>query len=158
MGMAFTCQLWTWKHLPAAKQRLPIAPQRIRFCVAGQWIDPQALSSGVRVSLGSDIGAGYQRSMVRVAAAMIEAAALIGDDFPSAAQAWYWITAGNAAVLGLSGIGSIEVGGGADLVIARPDVAWLADGADPLAMAMWAWDDRWIEEVVLRGQPVLTRG
>ncbi|KAA1258681.1 Guanine deaminase [Rubripirellula obstinata] len=112
--------------------------------------------AGVRVAIGSDIGAGYHRSMVRVAAALIEAAAMIGDEFPTAAQAWHCITAGNANVLGLSEVGSIQVGHSADLVVARPNIAWLAGGADPLSMAMWAWDDRWIEEVVIRGRPSLT--
>ena len=116
----------------------------------GQW-----LKEKIRLSIGSDIGAGYERSMVRVGRAMIEAASSIGTEFPSAAEAWYAITAGNAAALGLAKVGKIEIGAVADLVVALPDLPWLDGGADPLSMAMFAWNDRWVENVVLRGKPVL---
>ena len=127
-------------------------PTANSFLRSGIMNRDQCLRDGVRVAVGSDIGAGYQRSMVRVAAAMIEAAAMIGDQFPSAAQAWHSITAGNAEILGLKGVGRIQVGQSADLVIARPDIAWLCGASEPLSMAMWAWDDRWIEQVLLRGR------
>ena len=130
-------------------------PTANSFLVSGVMDRQQRCEAGVRIAVGSDIGAGYHSSMVRVASAMIESAAMIGDIFPSAAQAWYCITAGNAELLGLDGVGRIEVGGSADLVIARPNIPWLSGGTDPLSMAMWSWDDRWIKEVVLRGRKVL---
>jgi guanine deaminase len=115
------------------------------------------LDSGVNIAIGSDIGAGYLPSMVRVATAKIEAAARIGIDFPDAAQAWYGITAGNAHAMQLDGVGEIKVGNSADLVIVRPDVPWLTGDVDPLARMLWAWDDRWIQEVLLRGRACLNR-
>ena len=140
-------------HSMMAKSNAVIAhcPTANSFLRSGIMNRDRCMRDGVRVALGSDIGAGYQRSMVRVAAAMIEAAAMVGDKFPTAAQAWHSITAGNAEILGLTGVGSIQVGHSADLVIARPDIAWLSGGSEPLSMAMWAWDDRWIKQVVLRG-------
>ena len=144
-------------HESMAKSNAVVAhcPTANSFLRSGIMNRDQCSRGGVRVAVGSDIGAGYQRSMVRVAAAMIEAAAMIGDQFPTAAQAWHSITTGNAEILGLAGVGSIQVGHSADLVIARPDIAWLRGGSEPLSMAMWAWDDRWIEQVVLRGRPSL---
>ena len=112
------------------------------------------VQDGVAVALGSDIGAGYERSMVRVARAMIEAAAAIGDEFPSAPQAWNGITAGNADRLGWSDAGRLRAGNVADIVVIRPNVPWTDANHDPLATLMFAWDDRWIERVYLRGESV----
>lgn len=109
------------------------------------------LRSDVRLTIGSDIGAGYETSMVRVARAMIEAAAAIGDAFPSAAEGWHAITAGNADALGWNDAGRIQVGCAADIVIVKPDVPWLGGVADPLSRLMFGWDDRWINMTIVRG-------
>ena len=110
------------------------------------------IHDGVKHMLGSDIGAGYERSMVRVARSMIEAAAMLGDSFPSAAEAWFSITAGNADQLGWGDSGRLRVGNSADIVVIKPNIAWQNALVDPLAMLMFAWDDRWIERVFLRGR------
>ena len=107
---------------------------------------------GVRIALGSDIGAGYERCMVRVARAMIEAAALIGANYPTPAEAWYQITAGTADVLDWQDAGRIAVNNPADLVVIQPDIPWLSGPVDPLSVAMFAWDDRWIRRTLLRGE------
>jgi len=109
-------------------------------------------NDGVKHVLGSDIGAGYERSMVRVARAMIEAAATLGDSYPSAAEAWHSITAGNADQLGWSDSGRLRTGSSADFVVIKPNIAWQDCLVDPLAMLMFAWDDRWIQNVFLRGK------
>lgn len=113
-------------------------------------------SEGVRLSLGSDIGAGTERSMVRTARAMIEMAKLArlsNPEFtlPTAAEAWWQITAGNAAALGWNDCGKLAVGAEADLVIARPNFAW-QHAPDPLAVLLYAWDDRWLKQTVLAGK------
>ncbi len=105
----------------------------------------------VRLAIGSDIGAGYERSMVRVARAMIESAASIGDDYPDAATGWHAITAGNADVLGWKDAGRLRDGAAADLLVIEPNVPWLDAGFDPLSMLMFAWDDRWLKTTILRG-------
>jgi len=109
-------------------------------------------NDGVKHVLGSDIGAGYERSMVRVARAMIEAAATLGESYPSAAEAWHSITAGNADQLGWSDSGRLRTGSSADFVVIKPNIAWQDCLVDPLAMLMFAWDDRWIQNVFLRGK------
>ncbi len=111
----------------------------------------------VNMVLGSDIGAGYERSMVRVARAMIEAAANLGNSFPSAAEAWHQITAGNADRLGFNDVGRLAVGLSADLVVVSPDIAWQQAPLDSLGMLMFAWDDRWIQHVLLQGKTAYRR-
>ncbi|MEM9643380.1 MAG: amidohydrolase family protein [Planctomycetota bacterium] len=134
-------------------------------------MDRRALEgAGVPVSLGSDIGAGYERSMIRVARTMIEASASLGDEFPSVQDAWWQITAGNARALGWSEIGELKVESVADLVIIRPDIPWrdripTGDGPsgppdepsaeqDPLSPLLFGWNDRWIRATVANGRVV----
>jgi guanine deaminase len=110
------------------------------------------LRDSVTLAIGSDIGAGYERSMIRVARSMIEAASLISSDYPDPATAWYAITAGNADALGWSDVGRLRAGGSADLLVIEPTVPWLDASFDPLAMLMFAWDDRWLKKTMLRGR------
>ena len=112
------------------------------------------LRDSVKLAVGSDIGAGYERSMVRVARAMIEAAASLGGDYPDAAAAWYAITAGNADALGWADAGRLRAGAAADLLVIEPTIPWLDSPVDPLSMLMFAWDDRWLKQTMLRGQLV----
>ena len=137
--------------LRAAEAIVAHCPTANSFLRSGTMNRHVLVSDNVPVSLGSDVGAGYERSMVRVARAMIEAASAIGDDYPSAAEAWFQMTAGNADALGWSDAGRIAVDHYADLVVIQPDIPWLDEPVDPLARLMFAWDDRWIEETLLRG-------
>ncbi|MFK8112982.1 MAG: amidohydrolase family protein [Rubripirellula sp.] len=106
----------------------------------------------VQIAIGSDIGAGYERSMVRVARAMIETACAVSDSFPDAATAWHAITAGNADVLGWKDAGRLQAGNAADLLVIEPSIDWQSGSVDPLSMLMFAWDDRWLKQTVLRGR------
>lgn len=110
------------------------------------------MNDQVHVCLGSDVGAGYERSMVRVGRAMIEAASLVGDCFPTASEAWHSITAGNAERLGFDDRGRIRVGNSADLVVIEPNIPIAETAIEPLSVLMFAWDDRWIQRVLIRGQ------
>lgn len=116
------------------------------------------LADVVKVSLGSDIGGGYERSMVRVARAMVEAAASFAetpaDELPAASAAWWQITAGNADALGWANGGRLEAGHAADVLVIEPDIRWLESSVDPLAMLLFAWDDRWIKRTMVRGRAV----
>ncbi len=127
-------------------------PTANSFLRSGTMNRAELLASGVGVAIGSDIGAGYERSMVRVARAMIEAASSVGDTFPLAATAWHAITAGNAELLGWGDAGRIKVGAAADLLVIKPTVPWLDPGFDPLSLLLFAWDDRWLSRTMLRGR------
>ena len=127
-------------------------PTANSFLRSGTMNRAALLASGVRLAIGSDIGAGYERSMVRVARAMIEAASRLGDTFPQAATAWHAITAGNADLLGWSDAGRIQVGATADLLVFEPSLRWLDPGFDPLSLLMFAWDDRWLHRTMIRGK------
>lgn len=130
-------------------------PTANSFLRSGAMAWATARSADQRIALGSDIGGGYERSMVRVARAMVETASAIGEPYPSARHAWWSITAGNADATGLNDAGRLVVGAPADLVVVRPDVPWLDPPVDPLATLLWSWDDRWIDAVVARGEAVV---
>jgi len=123
------------------------------FLMSGT-MDRQALRADrVRVSLGSDIGGGYERSMVRVARAMVEANAALRHESIPASEAWWQITAGNAHVAGWPDAGRLLPGASADLLVVEPDIAW-RDHADPLGMLLFAWDDRWLRTTIAAGEVV----
>lgn len=112
-------------------------------------------SAGVRVSLGSDVAGGPDRSMVRVARAMIETAQRLGHP-PAPEACWWQITAGNAEALGLEGGGRLEPGAPADVLVIRPDIPW-GHGASGLSTLLYAWDDRWLEATLAAGRAVYRR-
>ncbi|QDV46294.1 Guanine deaminase [Stieleria neptunia] len=136
-------------------------PTANSFLGSGMMNRHSHLSRGITLTLGSDIGAGFERSMVRVGRAMIETAVRVSMDagrgvddsawIPTAAQAWHQITAGNAEALGWNDSGRVAVGCSADLLVIRPDTPWL-DSPQPLSTLMFAWDDRWIKTTILRGR------
>ena len=115
-------------------------------------MDRQAtLSAGISVSLGSDVAGGPDRSMVRVARAMIEAAKQVGAKPPTAAACWTQITATNADLLALPQTGRLKQGCWADLLIVRPTTPWLTT-PDPLSHLLYAWDDRWLKATITAGE------
>lgn len=142
------------RRLAESRSVIVHCPTANSFLRAGAMARQTLLRDGIAISLGSDIGAGYERSMVRVARAMIETASALGQSFPSALQAWHTITAGNADRLGWSDAGRIREGAAADLIVIRPDVPWLEPPIDPAARLLFSWDDRWIRQTFLLGRCV----
>jgi guanine deaminase len=135
-------------HCPAAN----------RFLDAGVMDLSRHVSRHVPVCLGSDVGAGPDRSMVRVARAMLDAAKQAGGatgrprhELPVSSECWWRITAGNAQSLGLADHGMVAPGCAADLIVVRPTKPW-RDSIDPLSTLLYAWDDRWIERVLTDGR------
>ncbi|MGL5095595.1 MAG: amidohydrolase family protein, partial [Planctomycetia bacterium] len=128
----------------------PTANIFLRSGVMDRWA---LVEIGVEVVLGSDVGAGYERSMARVARAMIDAAKHLNRPAPSAAEAWRRITTGNADAVGWSNVGRLAVGADADLVLLRPDLDWRS-AADPLARLLYSYDDRWLMATLAAGRVV----
>ncbi len=100
--------------------------------------------------------------MVRVGRGMIETAKQVSktrvelpqaatESVPEAAEAWWQITAGNAALMGLHDRGTIAVGSVADLLVIRPSIPWQSSHS-PLSTLLYAWDDRWLERTFLQGR------
>jgi guanine deaminase len=141
-------------------------PTANRFLEAGEMDRARALAAGVRASLGSDVAAGPDRSMIRVARAMIDTAKQVRQGrganptpkgsgehrgIPDAAECWWQVTAGNADAMGLAETGRLGTGMWADLAVIRPAHAWLRS-PDPLAAVLYAWDDRWLEATLVGGR------
>ena len=124
------------------------------FLLSGIMDRRRHVEAAVRMALGSDIGAGYERSMVRTAKVMMLAASVLGDNQPSAAEAWWQITAGNAKAVGWNDAGVLRKGDPADVVLIDPDVDWLNGASDPLSRLLFSWDDRWLRRSWAQGRPV----
>jgi guanine deaminase len=118
------------------------------------------------LSLGSDIGAGPDRSMIRVARAAIDASKQSLASRPhtppdsrptildplSAEQVWWTITAGNAEKLGLTKRGHLATGTVADLLLIRPTKP--LSESFPIGNLLYGWDDRWLHSTLARGRVV----
>jgi guanine deaminase len=111
------------------------------------------LRDGVRCALGTDIAAGYDKSMIRTARAMLEVPMYVGEAPASASEAWWQITAGNASLLGWHERGRLENGAAADIVTIHPFHDWLS-AMDPLGDVLWTWNDRWLSRTIVGGATV----
>ena len=134
-------------------------PTANSFLRSGTMDRKHLLDAGITLSLGSDIGGGYERSMIRVAKAMMEATFYAGaemEDVPSAAEAWWQITTGNADAMGWPNTGRIQEAMEADLVVLHPDIPW-QEAHNPLGMVMFAFDDRWVKATVVNGEVVYSQ-
>lgn len=140
-----------------ARRRCVIAhcPTANDFLRSGAMDLARVRRAGVSVALGSDVAGGPDRSMVRVARAMIETAQRLGNQPPTPAEAFFTITAGNADALGWPDAGRIAPGAPADVVIIRPTIPWRA-ARDPLGALLYGWDDRWIRRVLAAGRTAYT--
>lgn len=146
-----------WRTIAARGSVVVRCPQANAFLRSGLFDAKAARDHAVRIALGSDIAAGSDFAMPRVARTMIECdklrAAAIDATTPVAtpAEAWRLITEGNADALGWRDAGRIAVGASADLLVLRPDFE--IDG-HLIGRLIHGWDDRWIEHVVLRGERI----
>lgn len=120
---------------------------------------------GVRIALGSDLGAGPDLAMPRVARAMIETCktrALLASGsggpgagerairIPTPAEAWRRITLGNALALGWPDAGRLAVGAAADLLVLRAPETWL--DAHLVGRLLYGWSAALIESRILAGR------
>lgn len=141
-------------RLARAGATIAHCPTANRFLRAGSMDLARHRAAGLPLAIGSDVAGGPDRSMVRVARAMLETARSLGNADLSSAEVWAMITRGNAGRLGLADrTGSIQPGRAADVLLIRPNLAWVS-GPDPLGAVLWGWDDRWVERVWAGGEIV----
>lgn len=130
-------------------------PTANAFLRAGVFNLDKAREHCVRLALGSDIAAGPDLAMPRIARAMIETAKLRsmmgprGVHVPTPAEAWHCITAGNADALSMPDAGRLAIGAAADLLVLRPDVTF---DRHVIGRLIYGWEQRWITHRVLNGR------
>ncbi|MCB9838976.1 MAG: amidohydrolase family protein [Phycisphaeraceae bacterium] len=128
------------------------------FLESGLFDLDRAREHGVRVALGSDVAAGVDIAMPRVARAMIEIAKIRkmtispGADVPKPSEAWSMITRGNADALGWSDSGRLEVGAHADILALRVPETW-RDGF-LIGRLLYNWTSDLIVDRVVAGARV----
>jgi guanine deaminase len=112
-----------WRLIAERRCVIVHCPQANIFLRAGLFDLDAARRHDVRLALGSDVAAGCDLAMPRVARAMIETAKVrscVLDrpvHVPDAAEAWSLITRGNAEALGFDDAGRLEAGYVADLLV-----------------------------------------
>lgn len=133
-------------------------PTANAFLGSGMFSIGTARRHGVPVALGSDIAAGPDVAMPRVARAMIDVARLRherGDPdaawVPTPRDAWRLITRDGADVLGMEQSGRLEPGADADLLVLEP--AMDAD-AFTYGRLIHTWDERHIRARLLAGSMI----
>ncbi|TVQ56948.1 MAG: hypothetical protein EA377_01515 [Phycisphaerales bacterium] len=115
-----------WRLIAERDSVVVHCPGANTFLEAGAFDLHAAREHGVRLALGSDVAAGPDLAMPRVARSMIEVAKLRriltgqSTPVPSPAEAWKMITRGNAEALGWQDAGLIEPGARADLLVLQP--------------------------------------
>jgi guanine deaminase len=147
-----------WRLLAERRCVAVHCPSANTFLRSGLFDLDAARAHGVRVALGSDVAAGPDLAMPRVARAMIETAKArslarpgAAVHVPSPAEAWDLITRGNAEALGFDDAGRLEPGAAADLLVLRPGLP--VDGHFT-GRLIYTWRDEYIETRVLAGRIV----
>ncbi len=145
-----------WSLIRARKSVVVHCPTANTFLGAGLFNLDQAREHGVRLALGSDVAAGPDVAMPRVARAMIEIAKVRrmttapGARIPTPAEAWRLITEGNADALGWSDSGRIEPGASADLLTLRVPETWLDEHL--IGRLIYNWSSSLIEAAIVEGR------
>jgi guanine deaminase len=129
------------------------------FLRSGMFDLAAAHEHGVRLALGSDVAAGPDVAMPRVARAMIEVAKLRAMSLgagearvPGPAEAWRLITEGGADALGWPNAGRIAPGADADLLVLRVPDGWRDEHL--VGRILYGWSPDLIESRVLGGAEI----
>jgi len=146
-----------WELIAARRSVVVHCPTANVFLRSGLFDLDAAREHGVRLALGSDVAAGSDFAMPRVARAMIDTAKMRSMTIapsayiPSPAEAWSLITRGNADALGWPDGGRLEVGAAADLLVLR---APFEIDAHLIGRLVYGWSDDWITGRIINGRPM----
>lgn len=147
-----------WKLIAERGAIVAHCPAANIFLLSGLFDLDAARRFGVRLALGSDVAAGSDVDMPRVARGMIETAKVrrltarnpMDVSIPSPIEAWRMITGGNASLLGWHDAGRIEAGCMADLLVLRPPATWIDEHL--IGRLIYNWSSRLIEARVFDGR------
>lgn len=146
-----------WRLIAERRAIAVHCPTANTFLRSGHFDLDAARDHEVRVALGSDVAAGPDVAMPRVARAMIEVAksrAMSGAPavaIPTPAEAWRLITEGNADALGFAGAGRLAPGAPADLLVLDPHFEF---EDHLLGRLIYTWRDDYIVGRILAGRLV----
>lgn len=147
--------------IAAAGARPVFCPTSNLFLGSGMFDDAGLRAAGALNAIATDVGGGTSYSMLATLAEGYKILQLQGQKLHPL-RAFYWITRGNAAALGLEDrIGTLEAGTEADLVVldahATPAMALRMEAAASLAEELFVLqilgDDRAVAETYLAGAP-----
>lgn len=146
-----------WELIARRRCIVATCPGANIFLRAGLFNLDKAREFGVRLALGSDVAAGPDVSMPRVARAFIETAkarsmTVGAAHVPTPAEAWTMITRGNADLLGWADAGRLERGAAADLLVLRVPDAWRDEHL--VGRLIYNWSADLIEARVFDGRIV----
>ncbi|HMN97337.1 MAG TPA: amidohydrolase family protein [Phycisphaerales bacterium] len=157
-----------WETIARRGSVVVHCPQANTFLRSGLFDLGAARDHAIRLALGSDVAAGSDLAMPRVARSMIEVATLRSitldraAPIPTPAEAWNLITRGNADALGWHDMGRIDVGASADLLVLRPDFEIdrgdRREVSDVIGRLLFGWRDEWIERSIVAGVPMPSGG
>ena len=131
------------------------------FLGSGCYDDQRLRGAGVRAAIATDVGAGTSYSMLQTLNEGYKVLQLQGQNLHPL-RAFYWITRGNADVLGLADkIGTLEAGTEADILVldsrATPAMALKAERTETLAEELFnlliLGDDRAVAQTYVAGAP-----
>ncbi len=147
-----------WRLIAERRSVVVHCPSANTFLRSGMFDLDAARSHGVRLALGSDVAAGPDLAMPRVARAMIETAkarsmARGGHSvhIPTPAEAWAIMTRGNADALGFTDMGRLETGAAADLLVLEPN---LEIDRHLIGRLLYTWRDEYVTARVVNGRLV----
>jgi guanine deaminase len=144
-----------WGRVAAHDVAVAHCPDSNFFLGSGCMPLAGAAARGVRIGLGTDVGAGRTFSLPRVAAAAYDASLLVGARVAPEALLWR-ATAGGAGALGLGGVvGRIAAGFDADLVAVEAPAA--ATGPALIDHLLFRHDAGAVRATYVRGRRVDTR-
>lgn len=147
-----------WSLIASRGSVVVHCPGANTFLESGLFNLRAAREHGVRVALGSDVAAGPDFAMPRVARAMIEAAKLRRMTIdaealvPTPGEAFDLITRGNADSLGWRDMGRIEVGASADLLVLRSTIE---PDRHFFGRLIHGWEETWIVDRLVAGRPMV---
>lgn len=144
-----------WAIIAARRSVVVHCPWANLFLRSGLFDLDAAREHRVRLALGSDVAAGADVAMARVARGMIETAkarrltVAPSAHIPTPAEAWRLITRGNAEALGWEDAGLLEPGFRADLLLLRVPETWLDEHL--VGRLLYTWDASRIETRICGG-------